>query len=121
MHRFVKLNVYQKALSLVALIYKFSGKLPESEKFGLISQIRRAATSVVLNIAEGAGAGSDLEFCRFLRIALRSTYEMNATIDVITELKLADENQLQELREKLNEIGAMISGLIKSLNKKSVN
>ena len=115
MHKFEKLNVYQKALKFTTEIYNFSKTLPSDEKYGLISQLRRATTSIVLNIAEGAGSGSDLEFCRFLRIALRSNYEVHAIIDVILNLKLVDQNKAKDLKWKLDEIGAMLSGLIKKL------
>lgn len=116
MHKFEKLNVYQKALEFTTEIYGFSKTLPADEKYGLISQLRRATTSIVLNIAEGAGAGSDLEFRRFLRIALRSNYEVHAIIDVIIKLKLANQKEALRLKENLDEIGAMISGLIKKLS-----
>ncbi len=82
--------VYQKALKFTSEVYKFSDLLPESEKFGIISQLRRATTSIVLNIAEGAGAGSNMEFKRFLRMSLRSAYEVNSIFDIIKELELAD-------------------------------
>ncbi|MEW5907924.1 MAG: four helix bundle protein [Patescibacteria group bacterium] len=118
MHRFAKLDVYQKALKFTSKVYKFSNLLPESEKFGIISQLRRATTSIVLNIAEGSGSGSDTEFKRFLRISLRSGYEVNSIFDIIKELKLIKIETVDKLKEELNEITAMISGLIKSLNNK---
>lgn len=115
MHRFVKLEVYQKALKFTGEIYRFSNKLPSSEKFGIIDQLRRATVSIVLNIAEGAGAGSNPEFGRFLKMSLRSTYEVNAVFDIIEELGLDDTKTVDDLRKKLDEISAMIVGLMKSL------
>ncbi len=115
MHRFAKLDVYQKALKFTGEVYKFSNLLPESERFGIISQLRRATTSIVLNIAEGAGAGSNMEFKRFLRISLRSAYEVNSIFDIIKELELVNLKIVEDLKSKLDEISAMISGLIKSL------
>ncbi|MBU3925883.1 four helix bundle protein [Patescibacteria group bacterium] len=116
MHRFVKLEVYQKALKFTGEVYKFSNLLPDDERFGIVSQLRRATTSIVLNIAEGAGAGSDMEFKRFLRMSLRSTYEVNSIFDIIKELGLSDLESVENLRKNLDEISAMIFGLIKSLN-----
>jgi len=116
MHRFVKLEVYQKALKFTGEVYRFSNLLPNDERFGIVSQLRRATTSIVLNIAEGAGAGSDMEFKRFLRMSLRSTYEVNSIFDIIKELGLVDSEIVENLRKNLDEISAMISGLIKSLN-----
>lgn len=118
MHRFKKLDVYQKALKFTSEVYKFSNLLPESEKFGIVSQLRRATTSIVLNIAEGSGGGTDIEFKRFLRISLRSGYEVNSIFDIIKELKLTKAENVDILKNELDEITAMISGLIKSLDNK---
>lgn len=118
MHRFQKLDVYQKALKFTSKIYEFSNLLPDNERFGIVSQLRRATTSIVLNIAEGCGSGTDMEFKRFLRISLRSAYEVNSIFDIIKELKLAESDYIENLRKELDEISAMISGLINSLSTK---
>ncbi|MBU2219008.1 four helix bundle protein [Patescibacteria group bacterium] len=115
MHRFKKLDVYQKALKFTSRVYKFSELLPESERFGIVSQLRRATTSIVLNIAEGAGAGSNAEFKRFLRMSLRSAYEVNSIFDIIKVLNYNNQDKIDNLRKDLDEISAMIAGLIKSL------
>ena len=70
--KFEKLEVYQLALDYVDEIYELANKLPPSENFNLKSQITRAATSVVLNIAEGSTGQSDPEQARFLSMAIRS-------------------------------------------------
>ena len=119
MRKFEKLNVYQKALKFTANIYEFSKKLPDTEKYGLISQLRRASASIVLNIAEGSGSGSDMEFSRFLRIAMRSTYEVHAIIDLIIKLRLSSNKDMEIFRKELDEISAMIFSLVKKLRKKS--
>lgn len=75
-YKFEKLNVWQKALLFVTQIYKITGKFPKVEQFGLTDQLRRTAISIVLNIAEDSGAGSDPEFIRFLRISQRSCFEI---------------------------------------------
>ncbi len=71
MHKFRELKVWQHAIEFVTEIYRVSAEFPTSEQFGLTSQIRRAAISIPLNIAEGAGDVSDVEFQRFLGYALR--------------------------------------------------
>ena len=71
-YKFQKLQVYQMALTYVDAIYELSRLLPEREKYNLSSQIERAATSIVLNIAEGSTGQSDAEQNRFLGLALRS-------------------------------------------------
>jgi four helix bundle protein len=73
-------------MDFVTEIYKISTRFPQSEQFGLTSQIRRAAISIPLNIAEGAGAGSNSEFQRFLNYALRSSYEVMSAIEIAKKL-----------------------------------
>lgn len=115
MHRFAKLNVYQKALKFTKTVYQFSNSLPKEEQFGIVNQLRRATTSIVLNIAEGAGSGFNLEFKRFLKMSLRSSYEVSSIFDIIEVLNYGDQKILEQLRMELDEISAMIAGLIKSL------
>lgn len=115
MHRFAKLDVYQKALKFTKKVYEFSNFLPKEEQFGLISQLRRATTSIVLNIAEGAGSGFNPEFKRFLKMSLRSSYEVSSIFDIIKALNYGDPKILNDLRKDLDEISAMTAGLIKSL------
>lgn len=116
MHRFKKLEVYQKALKFAKKVYKFCNSLPKEEQFGLVSQLKRATTSIVLNIAEGAGAGSNMEFKRFLRMSLRSGYEVNSIFDIIEMLEYGNLGEIGDLQKDLDEISAMTAGLIKSLN-----
>ncbi len=74
--KFRKLKVWIKSIESIKEIYEVTKNFPREELYGLTSQIRRAATSIALNIAEGSGADSKKEFCRFLNIALRSSYEV---------------------------------------------
>ena len=82
-YKFQNLDVYKLALDYLDEIYEIVGRLPDSEKFNLSSQIVRAATSVVLNIAEGSTGQSDAEQNRFLGLALRSYLETIACLDII--------------------------------------
>ena len=75
MHKYKELKIWQKAMELVTDIYKVTSTFPDKERFGLISQINRAAVSIPSNIAEGAGRNSDKDFLRFLLIAHASSYE----------------------------------------------
>src|SRR5262249_31327440 len=86
MHNYRKMKIYERALALTVQVYRLTGTLPREEEFGLRSQLRRAAVSVCLNIAEGSGASSNREFGRFLDIARRSAYELNACFQVCTRL-----------------------------------
>ena len=97
-------------------VYRITTKFPVSETYGLTSQLRRAAISIALNIAEGSGSGSDKEFNRFLTIALKSSYELICGIEVARRLKYFEDEVESSLLKKCDEISAMISGLRKSLN-----
>jgi four helix bundle protein len=83
MYKFEKLEVWQLALEYIDLIYEIAEKLPEHENFNLKSQIRRAATSAALNVAEGSTGQSDAEQARFLGLALRSLIETVACQKII--------------------------------------
>lgn len=115
MHKFRKLKVWQRSIQLVSLIYQITAKFPKEEKYGLVDQIRRAAVSICLNIAEGSGAGSDPEFIRFLRMAQRSAYEVIAALEIAINLKMADDKIITGVIDEVDQISAMISGLMKSL------
>ena len=119
MHKFEKLEVWQRSMSFISEIYRVTATFPKQEMFGLIDQLRRAATAIALNIAEGSGAGTDLEFMRFLRISLRSVYEVITALKVADNLNYGNENEINKLLNEADEIGAMISGLINSIKRKS--
>ena len=82
-YKFQKLDVYQLALGYVDLVYEIGAQLPSTEQFNLRSQIQRAATSIVLNIAEGSTGQSNAEQNRFLGHAIRSYLETVACLDLI--------------------------------------
>jgi len=115
MHKFRELKVWRRAMDFVTAIYRVSASFPSSERFGLTSQIRRAAISIPLNIAEGAGAGSNAEFRRFLSYALRSTYEVMTALEIARRLEYCSPERTQELLDESDEIAAMIVGLSRSL------
>ena len=75
-------------MQLVTEVYRVTGGFPDTEKFGLVSQMRRAAVSLPSNIAEGGGRGTDKEFSRFLQIARGSLFELETQIEIATRLGL---------------------------------
>lgn len=83
MYEFERLEVYKLALDYIDLIYDAADKLPPTERYNLISQIKRAATSIALNIAEGSTGQSDPEQGRFLSMAVRSLLETVACQHII--------------------------------------
>ncbi|HLE27093.1 MAG TPA: four helix bundle protein [Anaerolineales bacterium] len=115
MHNFRELKVWQRGMKFTVAIYRESRQWPQDERFGLISQIRRAASSIPLNIAEGAGNSSDKEFCRYLEMALRSAYEVMTAIDIARGLEFLADKAADDLQKECDEIAAMLVGLMKSL------
>jgi len=95
-YKFQNLDVYKLALDYLDEIYEIVGRLPDSEKFNLSSQIVRAATSVVLNIAEGSTGQSDAEQNRFLGLALRSYLETIACLDIIRRRNYLSRNVIAD-------------------------
>ena len=96
-------------MDFTVAIYKVSKQFPKEELYGLMSQIRRAATSIALNIAEGSGNSSEKEFKRFLEIALRSNYEVMACLEVALRLNYCKREEHKTLIAEADEIAAMIS------------
>ncbi len=86
MQDYHQLDIWQRAMSFVVEIYRFVALLPEAERYNLASQLRRAATSVPLNIAEGAGCAGPLEFAKFLQYAYRSTKEVMTALELCQRL-----------------------------------
>ena len=113
--KFRKLKIWQKAMDFVEKIYKTTNKFPNEETYGLTSQLRRAATSVALNIAEGSGSDSDAEFNRFLSIAHRSNYEIMCGVEIAKRLNYVTEDNFNLLLKNSNELSAMLFGFKKKL------
>lgn len=114
-YKFQKLQSYQMALEYVEQIYALSAELPERERYNLISQIQRAATSIVLNIAEGSTGQSDTEQRRFLGLALRSYLETVACLDLIERHSFLPPEALTSIREKGYQLFIKLAAFRKSL------
>ena len=111
-----ELKVWQKGYKLCLKIYRITNEFPDDEKFGLISQIRRAAVSVVSNIAEGYGRKTTAEYLRYLYIAYGSNCELETQILLSGDLDYIENVELKEIIKKIQEVERMLKGLIKSLN-----
>ena len=109
-----KLKVWNKSILLVKEIYKLTKKLPDTEKFGLTSQMRRAAVSISSNISEGASRSSQTERNRFYEIARSSLVELDTQIEISIELEYLIKEDLANLDELLNANFALITNMIKS-------
>jgi four helix bundle protein len=111
-----KLLVWQRARELVKLIYLYTEKFPRSEEFGLKSQLRRAAVSVVLNVVEGYRRKSVKDYLHFLNTADGSLSELEAAIEICLDLELFTQEEFDVIEKKRSEVGYLLFRLIKSLS-----
>lgn len=111
MRNYKKYQVWKDAIIFVVKIYKLTKVLPDEEKFGLTSQLKRAAVSVPSNIAEGCSRSSEKDFARFLEIALGSVFEIETQLIIIEELEYAKNAELIKFYESLDSIGKQLNGL----------
>jgi four helix bundle protein len=114
-YKFQQLKVYQLALGYVDKVYVLSRGLPVMERFNLQNQLERAATSIVLNIAEGSTGQSNIEQRRFLGLALRSYLETVACFDIIERQGYLPGNTLMEIRELGHELFIKLQAFRKAL------
>jgi len=108
------LDVWKESLELVTQIYELTKRFPKDEIYGLTSQIRRSAVSIPANIAEGAARNSKKEFIQFLHIGLGSLAELETELIIAKNLNYLNDND-DNIFIKLDIIGKMLTGLIKSL------
>ena len=109
------LQVWQKSIQLVKEIYLITEKFPQSEKFGLVDQLRRAAVSVPSNIAEGYGRNSSKERKQFISLARGSAAEVEAQLTVSRELGFVTSLDSTKAEQLVTEVLKMLTGLRKSL------
>ena len=112
-----QLIVWQKAMDLVVACYQLSAKFPDAERFGLTSQLRRAAVSVPANIAEGKGRGTSNEYRQFVTIARGSTTELDTLVEAALRLKLVTAQDCAVTFGLLDEVGKMLTKLRQSLER----
>ena len=106
---------WQKSIGLVERIYRATQYFPRDEIYGLTNQLRRAAVSVLSNIAEGQGRGTPAEFGRFLRIANGSRQEVETQLIIANRLGYLDDTTLIPVLALVEELGRIIAGLRNSL------
>lgn len=105
---FKRLRVYAEAVILCRLCYEFTGCLPKEEAYGLSSQLRRASVSVPANIAEGWGRDGNIEFARFIDIAMGSVCEIRALVDLCVELNYTSSEATQEIDARADALSGML-------------
>ncbi len=115
MRNYREFEIWKNGISIVEKIYAISVKLPDDERFGLRSQITRASISIPSNIAEGCSRNSEIEFKRFLEIAMGSLFEVETQLTICERLGFLEENDLKDTLLLLNKEAKMINSLISKI------
>jgi len=110
-----ELDVWKRAVALITELYRITSRFPDSERFGLVAQIRRAATSIAANIAEGWGRGSTKEYIQVLTIARGSTTELETHLIVARNLNFIRVEEFDRVLRDVEDIAKMLNRLITSL------
>ncbi|UYZ59197.1 four helix bundle protein [Hymenobacter latericus] len=113
-----RLECWRQAFDFVPVAYALANSFPTAERYELASQLRRAATSVPLNIAEGAGRYSSAEFSRFLLIARGSVTELDTILLLAERLGYITALQADDAIATLDRVTGLINGLLKTLKQK---
>jgi len=112
MQNYKDLKIWEKAHLLTLEVYKVTQQFPSEEKFGLISQLRRASSSIPANIAEGCGKSTNAELRHFLNIALGSANEVEYFLLLAKDLHYLQVEKFNVLTSEINSIKAMLIALI---------
>lgn len=116
MRDFRELTVWQKAHNLTLEVYERTARFPQDERFGLVSQLRRAAVSLTMNIAHGAGKAERQDFMRLLQTAHGCGSELEYLLLLARDLHALDSAAYDNMNSSLIEIKKMITGLAKTIS-----
>jgi len=119
-YSFYRLDVWKLGMKLVNEIYSLTKNFPSEEKFGLISQMRRAAISVPLNISEGSSKRTKKDFALFVRIALGSLMEVMTCVEISLSQKYISETSYDKLQLLIQELYFKLIALDKFLTNKNI-
>jgi four helix bundle protein len=119
MKNFKELIIWQKGIEIVKKIYHLTKQFPTQEKYGIISQMTRAAVSISANIAEGSSRDSDKDYARFLQLALGSAFELETYLVIVKEMQWASADEIIQIELILEEEIKMIHSFIKKLKANS--
>ncbi len=112
-----ELDAWKESMKLVKLVYEITQNFPDEEKYGLVSQLRRASVSIPSNIAEGCSRSSNKEYKRFVEISLGSILELETQLIIATQLNMIQKENF--IFNKLENTIKIIHGLIRFLKKNS--
>ena len=107
-----ELDVWKKSVALTTELYKLTSRFPDTERYGMVSQMRRATTSIAANIAEGWGRGSTGEYIQSLTIARGSLMELETHLFVACNLHFLNSDELGAVSKPLQDIEKMLNRLI---------
>lgn len=116
MHNFNNLQIWQKGMDVAQATYQMCENIPNYERYGLISQMQRAAVSIPSNIAEGAGRATDKEFSHFVAIAVGSAFELYTQVLLAERIGYIDIITKDELISQISELQRMLVGYKKKLD-----
>ena len=119
MKNFKELIIWQKGIEIVKKVYGLTKYFPSEEKFGIISQMTRAAVSISANIAEGSSRNSDKDYARFLQLALGSAFELQTYLVMVKEMQWVSVNEIIQVELILEEEIKMIHSFLKKLKANS--
>ena len=117
MRNFKELRIWQKSMDIAVNCFKLTEDFPKEEKYGLSSQITRAAVSIPSNIAEGSSRSSEKDYARFIEISLGSSYELETQLLIAQRLTYGDQQLLGQTLVDVNDEQKMLMGFGNKLNK----
>lgn len=112
MRNFRELDIWKDSIQLVKAIYNLTESLPESEKFGLISQMNRCSISIPSNIAEGCAKDSQKDFVRFLQMSLGSAFELETQLEICIALGFIKKDSITSIVQSIEKLQKQIKSLI---------
>ncbi len=115
MRNFKQLKIWQKGIEIATISYQLTKDFPSNERFGLVSQMNRAAVSIPSNIAEGSGRNSSKDYLHFIQISLGSCFELETQLLIAKELNYGSRDLVVELLHQLAEEEKMLTAFGKTL------
>ena len=101
MHNYKNLHIWKEGILLARRVYEVTSTFPSNEKFGIVSQMTRAAVSIPSNIAEGAGRNSNKDFANFLSIAIGSIFELHTQIAICEQIGYIDQETAKQIDQQI--------------------
>jgi four helix bundle protein len=117
MKNFKQLIMWQKGIQIVKRVYEVAKEFPPEEKYGMISQMTRAAISIPANISEGSSRNSEKDYARYLQLALGSAFELQTYLVISMEMNWIKEKDIKEVETLVEEEIKMLHKFISTLNK----